>query len=251
MTHEGVSARGYGGIPAREGETTGFGRNAREIFSDRESHAGAPCASWRPVQFCTWLGLFCMWLYFRAGGRAERIRRAGREVAAVHAGRRVGRTVLRDVLGGVLRVFVGAAVAGARDWAAQSTRTRLPARAARLGFFRLSVIHDKWFLLLSMVGVGIAWASTLSMPYAILAGSLPPGKTGIYMGIFNFFIVLPEILASLGFGWVMNHLLGNNRLYAVIAGGGFLIVAALLVTRVRDTAAPELAGVRAEAAVRS
>ena len=80
-----------------------------------------------------------------------------------------------------------------------------------------------------MVGVGIAWASILSMPYAILSGSLPPGKTGIYMGIFNFFIVLPEILASLGFGWVMNHLLGNNRLYAVIAGGGFLILAALLV----------------------
>ena len=54
-----------------------------------------------------------------------------------------------------------------------------------------------------MTGVGIAWASTLSMPYAMLAGSLPPEKTGVYMGIFNFFIVLPEIVASSVFGWVM------------------------------------------------
>jgi maltose/moltooligosaccharide transporter len=85
-----------------------------------------------------------------------------------------------------------------------------------------------------MVGVGIAWASTLAMPYAILAGSLPAEKTGIYMGIFNFFIVTPEIVASLGFGWVMAHLLGNNRLLAVVAGGVFFVVAAALMLRVRD-----------------
>jgi maltose/moltooligosaccharide transporter len=74
------------------------------------------------------------------------------------------------------------------------------------------VITDPDWLMLSMVGVGIAWASTLSMPYAILAGSIPPSKTGVYMGIFNFFIVIPEIVASLGFGWVMNNLLDNNRM---------------------------------------
>jgi len=78
------------------------------------------------------------------------------------------------------------------------------------------VIHQKYLLLLSMTGVGIAWASTLSMPYAMLAGALPPRKVGVYMGIFNFFIVTPEILASVGFGWIMSHLLGNNRLAAVV-----------------------------------
>jgi maltose/moltooligosaccharide transporter len=107
------------------------------------------------------------------------------------------------------------------------------------------VIHDKWLLFLSMAGVGIAWASILSMPYAILSGSLPPGKTGIYMGIFNLFITLPEIIASLAFGWIMSTLLGNNRLLAVIGGGVFLIVAAILVSRVRDTAAPETKQYRA------
>jgi maltose/moltooligosaccharide transporter len=89
-------------------------------------------------------------------------------------------------------------------------------------------------LLLSMTGVGLAWASILSMPYAILAGSLPREKTGVYMGIFNFFIVIPEIVASLGFGWVMSHVLDNNRLSAVVAGGVFLLLAAILVWRVRD-----------------
>src|SRR5262249_39084569 len=91
-----------------------------------------------------------------------------------------------------------------------------------------------WMLLFSMTGVGVAWASTLSMPYAVLAGSLPPAKTGMYMGIFNFFIVIPEILASLFFGWIMGHLLNNNRILAVVAGGVFMILAAILMQRVLD-----------------
>jgi maltose/moltooligosaccharide transporter len=107
--------------------------------------------------------------------------------------------------------------------------------AGAAGLLSVAVIHNKLLLLGSMAGVGIAWASILSMPYAILSGSLPPGRTGVYMGIFNFFIVIPEIVASLGFGWVMAHLLGNNRLAAVVAGGLFLALAALLTQRV-DTA---------------
>ena len=103
-----------------------------------------------------------------------------------------------------------------------------------LGLASVPLAGDKYELLLSMTAVGIAWASILSMPYAILAGSLPPTKIGVYMGIFNFFIVIPEIVASLGFGWVMNHLLNNNRLAAVIAGGVFLVIAALLTLRVKD-----------------
>jgi maltose/moltooligosaccharide transporter len=96
------------------------------------------------------------------------------------------------------------------------------------------VIHNQYVLLLTMVGVGIAWASTLSMPYAVLAASLPPARTGVSMGIFNFFIVTPEILASLFFGWIMIHLLDNNRIYAVVAGGVFMLIAAALMQRVKD-----------------
>ena len=96
------------------------------------------------------------------------------------------------------------------------------------------VIHNQYVLLLTMVGVGIAWASTLSMPYAVLAASLPPERTGVYMGIFNFFVVTPEILASLFFGWIMIHMLHNNRIYAIIAGGIFMLVAAAMMQRVSD-----------------
>jgi maltose/moltooligosaccharide transporter len=103
-----------------------------------------------------------------------------------------------------------------------------------LGLLSVALVHTKLLLLLSMTGVGIAWSSTLSMPYSILAGTLPQGKTGVYMGIFNFFIVIPEIVASLGFGWVMGHLLNNNRMAAVVAGGVFFILAAVLTQRVED-----------------
>jgi maltose/moltooligosaccharide transporter len=105
------------------------------------------------------------------------------------------------------------------------------------GLISVAFIQDKNLLLLSMTGVGIAWASILAMPYAILAGSLPAGRTGVYMGIFNFFIVIPEIVASLVFGWVMLHVLDNDRLSAVVAGGLFLVLAALLMQRVKDPAA--------------
>lgn len=79
-----------------------------------------------------------------------------------------------------------------------------------------------------MAGVGIAWTSILSMPYAMLSGCLPKNKIGIYMGIFNFFIVMPEIIASLGFGSIMKNVLHNDRVLAVQIGGALFIVAAVL-----------------------
>jgi maltose/moltooligosaccharide transporter len=85
-----------------------------------------------------------------------------------------------------------------------------------------------------MLGIGVAWASILSMPYSILAAAIPSNKMGIYMGIFNFFIVIPEILSSVFFGWVMANLLGNDRMKALIVAGVCFIVAALLMQRVRE-----------------
>ena len=95
-------------------------------------------------------------------------------------------------------------------------------------------ITDPSMLLISMVGVGIAWASILSMPYAILAGALPPEKTGVYMGIFNFFIVIPQIVAAGILGLMMKHLLGNDAMNAILLGGISLIVAAFATLLVRD-----------------
>jgi maltose/moltooligosaccharide transporter len=123
-----------------------------------------------------------------------------------------------------------------------------------LGLISVAFVDDKYLLLLPMVGVGVAWASTLAMPYAILAGALPAGKTGIYMGIFNFFIVIPEILAALGFGTLLERLLtdesalvllvgGDNRLTVVVIGGLSLAVAAALCTTVIE---PEAERAKAE-----
>jgi maltose/moltooligosaccharide transporter len=184
------------------------------------------------VQLSTWLGLFCMWLYFPvavahnvfgAPDFKSPLYPQGIEWAGVCFGAYSAVCFLFSFLLPSLARALG--------------RTRAHAfclLAGAAGLLSVTAIHEPKLLLLSMVGVGIAWASILSMPYAILAGSLPRDRTGVYMGIFNFFIVIPEIVASLGFGWVMSHVLDNNRLSAVVAGGVFLFLAAILVWRVRD-----------------
>jgi maltose/moltooligosaccharide transporter len=113
------------------------------------------------------------------------------------------------------------------------------------GLLSVGVIHQPRLLLVSMAGVGIAWASTVSMPYVILSGAVPAERTGVYMGIFNFFITLPEICASLGLGWVLVHWLHGNSLTVVLLGGVSLIVAAILM---RQVPAQEATAVREPAA---
>lgn len=184
------------------------------------------------VQICTWLGLFCMWLYFPVAvarnifGAADTnspLYTAGVEWAGVCFG----------MYSLVCFGFSFLLPALARRLSRKGAHI-LCLMCGGLGLLSVVLIHNKFMLLLSMTGVGIAWASTLAMPYAILAGSLPPAKTGVYMGIFNFFIVIPEITASLFFGWVMAHVLNNNRLTAVVAGGIFFLIAAVLTNRVDD-----------------
>jgi maltose/moltooligosaccharide transporter len=184
------------------------------------------------VQICTWMGLFCMWLYFPvavarnvfgASGTDSPLYTAGVEWAGVCFG----------MYSLVCFGFSFVLPALARSFGRKATHA-VCLTCGGLGLLSVAVIHTKLLLLLSMIGVGIGWASTLSMPYAILAGSLPEGKTGVYMGIFNSFVVIPEITAALGFGWVMDHLLNNNRIAAVVAGGIFFILAAVLVYRVED-----------------
>ncbi|HTL72206.1 MAG TPA: MFS transporter, partial [bacterium] len=97
-------------------------------------------------------------------------------------------------------------------------------------------------LLLALALGGVAWASILSMPYAILAGALPAERMGVYMGIFNFFIVLPEIIAALTFGPLVKNFLGGNLVYAVVAGGVFMLIAAAIVPFVKkEQAEPKAA----------
>jgi maltose/moltooligosaccharide transporter len=185
-----------------------------------------------PVQLFTWLGLFCMWLYFPVAVAHNIFGANDTTSPQYQAGVNWGGNCFA-VYSAVCFLFSFALPGMARKLGRKYTHT-VCLLCGALGLMSVVVIHNKYVLLLTMVGVGIAWASTLSMPYAVLAASLPPARTGVYMGIFNFFIVTPEILASLFFGWIMIHLLNNNRLYAIIAGGVFMLVAAALMQRVKD-----------------
>jgi len=198
-----------------------------------------------PVQLCTWLGLFCMWLYF-VPAVAHQVFGANDPQSPKYSEGVEWGGLCFSMYSAVCFVFSFALEPMARALSRRRTHG-ICLVAGALGLLAVIVIHNKYLLLLSMVGVGIAWASTLSMPYAMLAGSLPAKRVGLYMGIFNFFIVLPEIIASLGFGWVMNHVLDNNRVAAVVCGGGFLLLAALLAQRVTDRTSERVP----EAALRS
>ncbi|MCK9423482.1 MAG: MFS transporter [Bacteroidales bacterium] len=184
------------------------------------------------VQMFTWMGLFCMWLYFTvaiarnvfgATDTDSPLYKLGQEWAGLCF-------ALYSLVCFIFAFFLPKIV----EKIGKKWTHAICLLCGATGLLSVGIIHNQYILLLSMVGVGIAWASTLAMPYAILANAIPPEKTGMYMGIFNFFIVLPEIIASLAFGWIMLHILDNNRLMAVVAGGLFMIVAALLTLRVKD-----------------
>lgn len=188
------------------------------------------------VQFVTWLGLFCMWLFF-VPAVARHVFGATDPQSELYA---------RGIeWGGFTFAFYSmtcflVALLLPRLAAATSRKTvhagALLCGAA--GLLSVPLIHNQYVLLLSMVGVGIAWASILSLPYAMLSSALPLSRMGVYMGIFNLFIVIPEILAALTFGPVSRALFGvdnpNAPLYFVVIGGGCFVVAALLVSRVDD-----------------
>ncbi|MBS4059338.1 MAG: MFS transporter [Bacteroidetes bacterium] len=103
-----------------------------------------------------------------------------------------------------------------------------------IGLLSIYFLPNSNWLILSMVGVGIAWASILSMPYAILTGSIPGGKLGIYMGIFNFFIVIPQILAATILGFMLKTFFMNESIFALVIGGVAFLISAALVTIVDD-----------------
>lgn len=188
------------------------------------------------VQIFTWLGLFCMWMFFGLTTSYHVFRAASSSDPRFALGQEWGGNAFA-----VYSVVCFAIAFLLPKLAAATSRKTVHAVSlicGALGLLSVYFIQDKWVLLVTMVGVGIAWASILSMPYAILAGALPPARMGVYMGIFNFFIVIPEIIASLFFGRVIRAIFGPNStiapVYMVMAGGVFLLIAAMLVTFVSD-----------------
>jgi maltose/moltooligosaccharide transporter len=175
------------------------------------------------VQFFTWMGLFCMWLHFSNAvpvifGTSDPnspLFKEGVEWAGVCYAARDAVTFL----------------AAFALMAAKMPRRWLHGICLTLGAIGEA---QKGLLLAAMALGGVAWASILSMPYAILSGALPPERMGVYMGIFNFFIVLPQIITALTFGPLVKHVLGGNLVHAVMAGGVVMLLAALLTLGIKE-----------------
>ncbi|GLU44058.1 MFS transporter [Allomuricauda sp. NBRC 101325] len=188
--------------------------------------------SW--VQFFSWFGLFGLWV-FTTPAIAEHIYgldpNNSQSAAYQDAGDWVG--ILFGVYNGVSAVFAFFLPAIAKKVGRKKTHT-ISLVIGALGFLSIYIMPDENWLILSMIGIGIAWASILAMPYAILAGAIPARKMGVYMGIFNFFIVIPQIVNAFIGGPMVQYLYGGKPIYALMTSGVAFIIAALLVSRVQD-----------------
>ncbi|MBI1931209.1 MAG: MFS transporter [Ignavibacteriales bacterium] len=184
------------------------------------------------VQFFSWFALFAMWIYTTPAVTRHIF---GAEDASSELYNKGA-----DWVGVLMAVYNGfaAVMAFAIMWMAKKTSRKMVHMISLIiGGLSLSsfyIIKDPNLLLLSELGIGLAWASILAMPYAILTGSLPAEKMGVYMGIFNFFIVIPQITAAAILGFFVKSLFDNHAIYALILGGISMIIAGFLVLLVDD-----------------
>lgn len=184
------------------------------------------------VQFFTWFALFAMWIYTTPAVTEHIYGTTDTSSALFNKGANwVG--VMFAVYNGVaaLVAFLLPVIA---KHTCRTVTHMISLVAGGLGLASIYIFKDPGLLIISMVGVGFAWSSILSMPYAILTGSLPQNKMGTYMGIFNFFIVIPQVLAASILGFFVRHLFSGHAVYALVLGGASMIVAAILVLFVED-----------------
>lgn len=204
-----------------------------DIFTDfKKMPATMRQLSW--VQFFSWFGLFGMWV-FTTPAIAHHIYGLSIEDSTSKAYQNAGDWV--GILFGVYN-FVSAIFAFCLPYIAFKIGRKLTHAVSLLiggvSLLSIYVMPNEYWVILPMIGVGIAWASILSMPYAILAGSIAPRKMGVYMGIFNFFIVIPQIVNALIGSPIVKYVYGGNAIYAILSSGVSFIIAALLVSKVKD-----------------
>lgn len=184
------------------------------------------------VQFFSWFALFSMWIYTTSAVTASIYGSSDPTSAAYNDGADWV-TVCFAIYNGV-----SALVAFLLPVIAKYTNRKFThALALMLGAVGLASIYfikDPMYLLVSMVGIGFAWSSILSMPYAILTGTLPASKMGYYMGVFNFFIVIPQIVAASVLGFMLRRLFEGEAIYAMLIGGASFVVAAIVTFIVDD-----------------
>ena len=184
------------------------------------------------VQFFSWFALFAMWIYTTPAVTHHIYGATDTSSALYNEG--------ADWVGVLMAVYNGfaAVMAFFIMWLAKKTNRKtvhaISLVAGGIGLTSFYFIKNPELLLISELGIGLAWASILAMPYAILTGALPQNKMGVYMGIFNFFIVIPQITAAAILGFFVRDIFGNEAIYALLLGGASMIVAAFLVKFVDD-----------------
>ncbi len=184
------------------------------------------------VQFFSWFALFALWIYGTPAVTSHVYGTSDATSTLYNEG--------ADWVGICFAIYNGIAaiVAFLLPIVAKKTSRRITHLLALviggIGFISIYFITDPNMLLVSMIGVGIAWASILSMPYAMLSSSLPANKMGYYMGVFNFFIVIPQIVAAGILGFLLKLFFDNDSIYALIIGGVSMFIAAALCLIVQD-----------------
>ena len=206
-------------------ESAGVGNAFREIFTGIGSMPRV-MRQLAIVQFFTWFGLFCMWTFFVPAVATKVFGGKPGSEAYLHGSEWGG--VCFSIYNGTAFAFAFVLLTLVHKFSARSIH-RVCLLCGGGGLILAFLLPQQYFLVLSMILVGVAWASILSMPYAMLSSAIPAQKMGFYMGVFNFFIVIPQILASLGLGLVMKFLLGNNPMNAVLLGGISMAIGAVCV----------------------
>ncbi len=191
----------------------------------------APMRRMMPMMLFSWYAMFCYWQYLSLClGRTiyHTTDRAGEGFAAAQ--------LLAGRLNGTYNIVTFCAAFGlaalARKWGARWVHL-LALIAAGLGLLALPGIHDARLLVVPMIGLGLGWASMMGTPYAMLARCVPPARTGVYMGIFNLFIVVPMLIQTVTFAWVYEHLLGSSPENVIRLAGGLLVLGGVSVLVVR------------------
>ena len=216
---------------AEKQRTAGFANGLRESFAGI-FNMPKTMRQLAVVQFFSWFALFAMWIYTTQAVTSHIFHTTDTSSALYNKG--------GDWVGVCFSVYNGlsAVVALLLPIVARATSRRfthmLCLVLGGLGLISIYFIQDYHYILLSMVGVGIAWASILSVPYAMLAGALPANKMGYYMGVFNFFIVIPQGVAGLVLGPLTKHFFNDQPIFTLVLGGCAMILSGLLTLRVDD-----------------
>jgi maltose/moltooligosaccharide transporter len=190
------------------------------------------------VQFFTWFALMCMWQYYGITVARHVFLAPDEKSPLFAAGTEWGG--LSFAVYNVVCFLVAFLIPPIANATSRKTVYFICLALGGLGLLSTYFADDKYFLWLGMAGVGVAWAAILSMPYVILAGAIKQERMGVYMGVFNLFIVIPQIIMSLVVPQIYDNVLGGDPLNVVMLGGAMMLVAALAVLLVRDVGAAQI-----------